>query len=157
MFWGLQYLVQTFHEFLPRFLHRLQNWNQKHIHIHIYPELGDAAIGYVGSVGMTKSFGLSGRSATGSVGTVSRAEAQFPLTGNQAAGSVGTVGPVITLQLSGVTLTGRVGDVLSVYWKLIDDSQTANWQNVNNAQTSGWQLIDDSQANTDWELVDTAT
>ena len=125
--------------------------------VHIYPELGDAAIGYVGSVGMTKSFGLTSDLATGEVGTVSRGPTEFELTGDEAAGSVGSAGPVISIQLSGVTLTGRVGDVLSVYWKLIDDSQAANRQNVNNAQTSGWQLIDDSQANTDWELVDTAT
>jgi uncharacterized protein YdeI (BOF family) len=33
------------------------------------------------------------------------------------------------------------GTVIAVYWKLVDDSQTANWQNITDSQTPGWTLI----------------
>jgi hypothetical protein len=56
--------------------------------------------------------------------------------------------------LTGVQAAGAVGDVIAIYWKLVDDSQTANWQNVNNSQTAGWALVDNSET-PDWTLVET--
>jgi hypothetical protein len=43
--------------------------------------------------------------------------------------------------LTGVLGTGSAGTVIAVYWKLIDDSQTANWQNINNSQTAAWEEV----------------
>jgi hypothetical protein len=59
-----------------------------------------------------------------------------------------------TFALSGVQAAGSVGDVIPVYWKLVDDSQTANWQNVNNSQTAGWTLVNNAET-PDWTLVET--
>jgi hypothetical protein len=130
----------------------------------------------VGSVSPTTTVALSGVSASGSVGDVTFVQVA-PLTGTQAAGSVGSAGPNITVALSGVSATGSTGIVFPVYWKLIDDSQTADWQNISDTQNSGWVLVDDSQTanwqnvadaqpsswvlvddseTADWELIETA-
>jgi hypothetical protein len=45
------------------------------------------------------------------------------------------------LALTGVAANGAVGDVIAVYWKVIDDSETANWQNVSNSQTPTWTTV----------------
>ena len=36
-----------------------------------------------------------------------------------------------TFALTGVYAQGNVGNITAVYWKLIDDSETANWQLIN--------------------------
>jgi hypothetical protein len=56
--------------------------------------------------------------------------------------------------LTGVQANGAVGSVISVYWKPIDDSQTANWQNISSTQAAGWAVINDSE-NANWVLVET--
>jgi hypothetical protein len=56
------------------------------------------------------------------------------------------------LALTGVSATGSVGDVIAVYWKPIDDTQTASWQNISNPQTPGWSGISDEQTPA-WEEV----
>jgi hypothetical protein len=61
---------------------------------------------------------LTGVSANGSAGSVALGARSFALTGNYAAGDVGVV--------------------IAVYWKLIDDMQTANWQNISNSQSANW-------------------
>jgi hypothetical protein len=73
-------------------------------------------------------------SATGEVGTVSRGPTSFDLTGVYAA--------------------GQVGDIVAIYWKLVDDSQTANWQNIDDSQTGSWVLVDNSET-AGWVVVDT--
>ena len=89
--------------------------------------VGVAGSGSVGTVSSEFSIALSGVAASGAVGTVTYS---FPgeLTGNAAAGAVGTVGMgARTITLTGVQASGAVGTTIAVYWKLIDDSQTANW------------------------------
>jgi hypothetical protein len=54
--------------------------------------------------------------------------------------------------LTGVAATGQVGNVIAVYWKLIDDSQTANWQNIGNSQTPAWGTVETAQT-PNWEEV----
>jgi hypothetical protein len=56
------------------------------------------------------------------------------------------------LALTGVSAKGATGDVIAVYWKLIDDSQTANWQNIGNSQTPTWGVIETAQTPA-WEEV----
>ena len=94
---------------------------------------GDVATGLVGAVTSVISVALTSVSATGAVNTVSFAQVGF-LTTDLATGFVGTAAPVISVSISGVQAAGSVGTVTSIYWRLVDDSQTANWQNVNNSQ-----------------------
>jgi hypothetical protein len=56
------------------------------------------------------------------------------------------------LALTGVNATGSVGDVIAVYWKPIDDTQTPSWQNISNPQTPGWGDVSDIQTPA-WEEV----
>jgi hypothetical protein len=76
------------------------------------------------------------------------------LTPVSAAVLVGTVGPVVTVALSGVQAAASVGNVIAIYWRLVDDSETSNWQNVNNSQTAGWALVNNAET-ADWTLVET--
>jgi hypothetical protein len=63
-------------------------------------------------------------------------------TGVLASGSVGTIAGVSrTIALTGVAASGTVGNVVAVYWKLIDDSQTANWGLIDTSETNDWVLI----------------
>jgi hypothetical protein len=64
--------------------------------------------------------GLSGVSATGSVGTVSFAK------------SVG---------LTGVYATGAVGNVYPAYWIPIPTDQTPSWALISTTQTPSWITI----------------
>jgi len=57
-----------------------------------------------------------------------------------------------TLALTGVNAIGSVGDVIAVYWKIIDDTQTPSWQNISNPQTPGWSDVSNEQTVT-WEEV----
>jgi hypothetical protein len=57
------------------------------------------------------------------------------------------------LALTGVSATGSTGDVTAVYWKLIDDSQTANWQNIGNSQTPAWGTVETAQTPNWVEIV----
>jgi hypothetical protein len=50
-----------------------------------------------------------------------------------------------SLALTGVSATGSVGNVIAVYWKTIDDTQTPSWQNISNPQTPGWGDVSDAQ------------
>jgi hypothetical protein len=112
-------------------------------------ETGDAAQGLVGTVGLEITVALTGVEATGEPGFI------VPALGSvQAEGTVGDVGISVTVALTGVVASGTAGDLIDVYWKVIDDSETANWQNVSNSQGSGWALVDDSQT-TSWGLIDT--
>jgi hypothetical protein len=87
---------------------------------------------------------LTGNASTAAVGSIALGPRTFGLTGNQAQGYVGTL--------------------IAVYWKLIDDSQTADWASISNVQSAGWANIDDTQAvnwqNTSnpqtpgWSLID---
>jgi hypothetical protein len=77
----------------------------------IVPLLPDTAIGSIGTVGFETTVALTGNSASGLVGSVGIGPRSFALTGNYAQGDIGVV--------------------IAVYWKLIDDMQTANWQNIN--------------------------
>jgi hypothetical protein len=79
----------------------------------IVPLLPDTAIGEIGTLGLDRTVSLTGVSASGVIGLVSIGTRSFALVGNSASGQIGTV--------------------ISVYWKLIDDSQSANWQNINNS------------------------
>jgi hypothetical protein len=54
--------------------------------------------------------------------------------------------------LTGVSATGQIGTVIAVYWKIIDDSQTANWQNISNPQTPVWSDVVDTQT-PNWQEV----
>jgi hypothetical protein len=56
--------------------------------------------------------------------------------------------------LSGVQAAGAVGNVIAIYWRLVDDSETSSWQNVNNSQTAGWALVNNAET-ADWTLVET--
>jgi hypothetical protein len=72
----------------------------------------NTAIGLVGTVGYETAVALSGVSASGAVGTASLGPRSFVLTGNYAQGDIGVV--------------------VAVYWKLIDNMQTANWGTISN-------------------------
>ena len=86
-----------------------------------------AGSGEVGTVSSAFSVALSGVAASGAVGAVVHGE-EFALTGNVAVGNVGTVGLATrSLALSGVQASGSAGDVLAVYWKLVDNSDSSNW------------------------------
>lgn len=98
---------------------------------------GDLAYGYPGGVVVP----LSPLTADGFVGSV-LAGRTVSLTGAASSGSVGNVGlGTRSAALTGVLGTGSAGTVIAVYWKLIDDSQTANWQNINNSQTAAWEEV----------------
>ena len=90
------------------------------------------ADGLVGTVTQGLSIELSGVAATGAAGSVGLGPRSFALTGNYAQGDVGVV--------------------IAVYWKLIDDSQTANWQNINDAQTAAWTAIGNAQSSS-WAAI----
>ena len=79
----------------------------------IVPLLPDTAIGEVGTLGLDRTVSLTGLSASGLIGSVSLGTRSFALVGRSASGQIGTV--------------------IAVYWRLIDDSQSANWQNINNS------------------------
>lgn len=113
--------------------------------------------GFVGSVVDSREIGLTGvdgygypggiivplqpLAADGQVGNV-LSEITIELAGASLSGGVGSVGlGARTVALTGVLAMGEVGNPNAVYWKNIDDSQTANWQNINNAQLSNWQEI----------------
>ena len=90
---------------------------------------GDEAFGNAGYVDVP----LSPLTADGFVGSVS-AERTVSLTGAASSGSVGSAGLGTRSEaLTGVLGRGEAGNVISVYWKIIDNSQTANWQNINNS------------------------
>jgi hypothetical protein len=129
---------------------------------------GVSATGSVGTVVQSASAPLTGvfaqasvsqvivplnpLTATGSVGTVVK-EVSIALTGVNASGSVGTMSVAARiLALTGVNATGSVGDVIAVYWKPIDDTQTPSWQNISNPQTPGWGDVSDVQTPA-WEEV----
>jgi hypothetical protein len=136
-------------------------------------QVHNPSVGYgdVGSVVASKSFPLTGVSATGEVGTVTPSK-NHTLTGVQATGQVGTVYPVIAIGLTGVQVTGyvgtfgvihsnaltgvqavgTVGDVCVRGWTTIDTTQNASWQIIQSAQASSWQTLQNSQ-NADWDLV----
>jgi len=98
---------------------------------------GDEAYGYPGGVVVP----LSPLTADGFVGNV-LSEITIELTGASLSGNAGSVGAgARSLALTGVLASGGVGNLNAVYWKNIDDSQTASWQNVSNTQTSNWQEI----------------
>jgi hypothetical protein len=90
--------------------------------------------------------------ATGNVGTVS-VDREIALTGVASSAAVGSMalGPRV-LSLTGNLASGFTGDVIAVYWKLIDDSETANWQNIDNSQTSNWNTVATVQT-ADWEEI----
>jgi hypothetical protein len=73
--------------------------------------ISDYAIGAAGNVSYSLAINLTGASSMGAVGTVSIAARTFGLTGDLA--------------------VGNVGDVLPVYWKPINDTQTASWEQIN--------------------------
>jgi hypothetical protein len=104
--------------------------------------LGVEAVGRVGTV----SVPLRGANATGAVDSIT-VNYNFALTSPAIAVAIGLVGlGNRTFALTGVAANGAVGDVIAVYWKPIDDSQTANWQNINDAQTAAWAAIANAQA-----------
>jgi hypothetical protein len=130
---------------------------------------GNAASGAVGTVAVTNAEALAGVEAVGALGQVI-----VPLLPDTAVGSIGTVGPVINISLSGVSANGAVGTVgigprsfaltgnyaqgdigvvIAVYWKLIDDMQTANWQNIGTSQTANWGTISNTQTANWTEIV----
>jgi hypothetical protein len=74
------------------------------------------------------------------------------ITGSAATGNVEAVGLNQLVALAGVNATGSVGDVIAVYWKIIDDTQTPSWQNISNPQTPGWGDVSDAQTPA-WEEV----
>jgi hypothetical protein len=77
----------------------------------------------------------------------------FELTGDAAAGTVGSVGRSVSIALSGVSARGSAGSVTAIYWKLIDDLQTANWALVDSAETAGWTVIS-NDVSAGWQLID---
>jgi hypothetical protein len=91
----------------------------------------------VGSVGLTKSFALSGV---------------------QAAGSVGNVIAIywILVDDSETSNWQNVNNSETSSWALVDNAETANWALVNNAETSGWALVDDTETS-NWTLVEAST
>ena len=104
---------------------------------------GVQSSGLVGTTSFAFSRALTGASAAGSLGAViySVALAGVPATASVGLMSVGTR----FIALTGVQASGQTGDVTAVYWKLIDDSQTANWQNVGNTQTPAWNGVNTVQ------------
>lgn len=98
---------------------------------------GDEAYGYPGGVVVP----LSPLTANGFVGSV-LSEITIELTGSSTFGSAGGVAVgTRAVNLTGVSARGSVGNLNAVYWRNIDDSQTASWQNINNTQPSTWQEI----------------
>jgi hypothetical protein len=92
--------------------------------------------------------------AVGNIGSVT-VSYTFNLTGTPLDAAVGSVGlGNRSIALAGVAASGAVGDVLAVYWKPIDDSQTANWQNISDAQTAAWTAISNAQASS-WTATTT--
>jgi hypothetical protein len=91
-----------------------------------------SAYGFVGTVVADRSVALTGVGTTGSVGSVALGTRSKALTGNAA--------------------SGAVGDVIAVYWKPIDDNQTASWQNLSNGQTPSWAGVDTNETAL-WEEV----
>ena len=89
---------------------------------------------------------------SGSVGSVVATQV---LTGNTASGRVGSVTPNVSIALSGVAASGLTGTLVAVYWKLIDDSQTANWAAIDNSETAGWTTINNSQT-VAWTAINNA-
>jgi hypothetical protein len=84
---------------------------------------------------------LSPLTADGFVGNV-LSEITIELTGSSTFGSAGGVAVgTRAVNLTGVSARGSVGNLNAVYWRNIDDSQTASWQNINNTQPSTWQEI----------------
>jgi hypothetical protein len=69
-------------------------------------------------------------------------------------GLVGTAGASITSAVTGVFAVGRTGLIVPVYWKVIDDSQTANWVVINASTATSWGTINNSQT-TDWIVIGT--
>jgi hypothetical protein len=61
------------------------------------------------------------------------------------------LGPRV-FSLTGNLASGFTGDVIAVYWKVIDDSETANWQNITNSQTPTWNIVDTTET-ADWEEI----
>jgi hypothetical protein len=117
-----------------------------------WPQTGDVAVGAVGTVGVTLTIELTGVVASGLLGDIVRGDTSFELSGVAASGAVYT--PTSGQPLTGVQAGGAVGNVIAVYWKLIDDSQTANWQNITDTQTTTWTL-EQSELATTWQLIDT--
>jgi hypothetical protein len=111
---------------------------------------GVAAIGSVGNdtAGQPLTFVL----ATGNVGSVGVADREIALTGVSSSGLIANLAG--GQPLTGVQAAGSVGTVIAIYWKLIDDSQTANWQNITSTQGTAWSLIESDEP-TAWELIDT--
>jgi hypothetical protein len=90
---------------------------------------GDEAYGNTGYVDVP----LSPLTADGFVGNV-LSGIVIQLTGSSLSGNVGSVGlGTRSAALTGVLGRGEAGNVISVYWKIIDNSQIANWQNINNS------------------------
>jgi len=90
---------------------------------------GDEAYGNAGYVDVP----LSPLTADGFVGNV-LSGIVIELTGSSLSGNVGSVGlGTRSAALTGVLGRGEAGNVISVYWKIIDNSQIANWQNINNS------------------------
>jgi hypothetical protein len=113
---------------------------------------GNEAYGYPGGVIVP----LNSNQAEGEVGSVS-SERVIALTGNVSTAAAGTVGVgARTLGITGNQAQGSVGSLIAVYWKIIDDNQTANWQNISNPQTPGWVLINDEQTPS-WEEIEVTT
>ncbi len=116
----------------------------------VVPLTGVGAIGSVGNDtgGQPLTFVL----ATGEVGSVGIADREIALTGVSSSGFTADLAG--GQSLTGVQAGGAVGNVIAVYWKLIDDSQTANWQNITDTQTTTWALVESELATT-WQVIDT--
>jgi len=56
--------------------------------------------------------------------------------------------------LVGVYANGRLGDVVAVYWKPIDNAQSANWTLIGSAQAPTWTVVDNAQGG-GWTLINT--
>jgi hypothetical protein len=90
---------------------------------------GDEASGNAGYVEAP----LSPLTANGFVGNA-LSGIVIELTGSSLSGNAGSVGlGTRSKALTGVLGRGEAGNVISVYWKIIDNSQAANWQNINNS------------------------
>lgn len=111
---------------------------------------GVQATGNVGAEVATQV--LSGVASSGAVGTVSVAERLIALTGVSSTGNVDS--PTGGQPITGVGASGAVGNVIAIYWRLIDDSQSANWQNITDSQTVTWVLVN-TDTPTTWNLFDT--
>ncbi len=98
---------------------------------------GNEVYGYAGYVEVP----LSSLEANGQVGNV-LSGIEIQLTGSSLSASVGSVGlGARSAALTGVLGTGSAGNLTSVYWRIIDDSQTANWQNISNSQAANWEVV----------------